>query len=51
MVKNLSVNLIAVLAAKRPNVSRRPYGALAEGEGSTTIPVSGFGNIPVGIIK
>ena len=35
---------MAVLAAKHPNVFRRPYGILAEGERSTTIPKSGFEN-------
>ena len=34
-----------LLAAKHPNVPRRPYGTLVEGEGSTVIPMSGFGNI------
>lgn len=43
MVKSLSVGAIPVHAAKRPNVSRRPYGTLVEGERSTTIPKSGFG--------
>ena len=47
MVKSLSIVIIAVRAAKYPNVSRRSYGILAEGEGSTTIPMSGFGNIPM----
>jgi len=28
-------------ATKHPNVSRRPYGTLAEGERSETIPMSG----------
>ena len=41
MVKNLSATLlslreIAVHASKCPNVSRRPYGTLVEGKGSTT---------------
>ena len=35
------LNTITVHAAKHPNVFRRPYGTLAEGEGSTTIPMSG----------
>ena len=36
------LNTITVHAAKHPNVSRRPYGTLVEGEGSTTIPMSGI---------
>ena len=36
MVKNLSVLSITALAAKCPNVSRRSYGTLDEGKGSTT---------------
>ena len=42
MVKNLNANTITVHAAKHPNVPRRPYGTLVEGEGSTTIPMSGI---------
>ena len=52
MVKSLSTVFtnfyklgIAVHATKHPNVFRRPYGTWVEGEGSTTIPMSGFGNI------
>ena len=36
MVKNLSVLIIVVHAGKHPNVFRRPYGTLVEGEPSTT---------------
>ena len=32
-------------ATKLPNVFRRPYGTLVEGERSTTIPSEGFRNI------
>lgn len=38
---------MAVLAAKHPNVFRRPYGALVEGERSSTIPHEGFENIDI----
>nr|DAX13422.1 MAG TPA: hypothetical protein [Bacteriophage sp.] len=34
-----------MFATKHPNVPRRSYGTLAEGERSTIIPMSGFGNI------
>lgn len=44
MVKNLSTVIIPVLAAKYPNVLRRPYGTLVEGKRSTTIPTSGLRN-------
>lgn len=37
MVKNLSTVTIPVHATKHPNVLRRSYGTLVEGEGSTTI--------------
>jgi hypothetical protein len=43
MVKSLSANTITAHAAKYPNVSRRPYGTLVEGKGSTTIPHEGSG--------
>lgn len=33
---------MVVHAAKYPNVSRRPYGARAEGKGSTTRSMSGY---------
>ena len=36
MVKSLSVLTIVVHAGKHPNVFRRPYGTLVEGEPSTT---------------
>lgn len=42
MVKSLSAVTMVVHAAKHPNVSRRSYGTLAEGEGSQTIPHEGF---------
>lgn len=35
---------IAVHATKHPNVFRRPYGTRVEGEGSSTIPMSGLRN-------
>lgn len=41
MVKSLSAVIIPVHAEKHPNVSRRSYGTLVEGELSTTIPKSG----------
>ncbi len=43
MVKNLSIIIITVHAAKHPNVFRRPYGTLDEGERSTTRFMSRFG--------
>ena len=36
---------MAVHAGKDPNVFRRSYGTWVVGEPSTTIPLSGFGNI------
>lgn len=51
MVKNLSIVIIAVHAAKYPNVSRRSYGILVEGKGSSTIPMLGFRNTKILVIK
>lgn len=50
MVKNVEM-YNSMFAAKHPNVSRRPYGTLAEGEGSSTIPHEGVKNILYKIIK
>ena len=40
--EGLTTKGLAVHAAKDPNVFRRPYGTLAEGKCSQTIPHEGF---------
>ena len=42
---------MVVHAAKHPNVPRRPYGTLVEGEGSTIIPALGFRNTEKSVIE